>query len=631
MLALTGYADKVSVAPGETIRFMVSSEQSQAYKARLVRVICGDSNPQGPGLKFRPVPSSLDGEYQGQKQTINAGSYMVAENLPALGLVDGISFAVMIWPTLLDRDDQTIMAMWDGATMSGLRLALVKGALTFVISDASGQSESLSLRAQILCRRWYLIRFSIDATGHLFLAQRAMDPSPFSAETASQQIQLGILLHSLPKSIYLAARPGKNQRVEFHYNGKLDGPALWSGMVDDAFVVAHRMQALSGVDLSRTILHWDFSLDMSSATVLDCGPYRCNGRLVHLPARAMKGWNWTGDCFDWRTKPEQYAAIHFHEDDLYDANWVVSHEYQVPDNIKSGAYALHLSCGENDEDLTRVDYIPFFVRPPRSRLCGKDRAKLAFLAPTCSYLAYANESQALVISELELGLGRLPVLQHADIFLHAHPECGLSLYDKHVDGSGVCYSSRLRPILNFRPNHFSWVGGYGSGLWQYNADTHLLDWLDAKGFDFDVLTDEDLHCEGYRCLAEYKTIITGTHPEYYSTPMMNGLKDYIDRGGSLMYMGGDGFYWRVAFNDTLPGVIEVRRAEDGIRTWEAAPGEYYHSFTGELGGLWRRVGRAPNFLCGVGFVAQGFDVSSYYRRGPELAEFKGVLHFRGRV
>ena len=178
---------------------------------------------------------------------------MVAENLPALGLVDGISFAVMIWPTLLDRDDQTIMAMWDGATMSGLRLALVKGALTFVISDASGRSKSLSLRAQILCRRWYLIRFSIDATGHLFLAQRAKDPSPFSAETASQQIQLGILLHSLPKSIYFAARPGKNQRVEFHYNGKLDGPALWSGMVDDAFVVAHRMQALSGVDLSRTI------------------------------------------------------------------------------------------------------------------------------------------------------------------------------------------------------------------------------------------------------------------------------------------------------------------------------------------------------------------------------------------
>ena len=50
--------------------------------------------------------------------------------------------------------------------------------------------------------------------------------------------------------------------------------------------------------------------------------------------------------------------------------------------------------------------------------------------------------------------------------------------------------------------------------------------------------------------------------------MLNGLKDYIDRGGSLMYMGGDGFYWRVAFNDTLPGVIEVRRAEDGIRTWK---------------------------------------------------------------
>jgi len=63
----------------------------------------------------------------------------------------------------------------------------------------------------------------------------------------------------------------------------------------------------------------------------------------------------------------------------------------------------------------------------------------------------------------------------------------------------------------------------------------------------------------------------------------------------------------------------VRRAEDGIRTWAAEPGEYYHSFTGEYGGLWRRIGRAPNVICGVGFIAQGFDVSSYYRRAPDAA------------
>ena len=48
-----------------------------------------------------------------------------------------------------------------------------------------------------------------------------------------------------------------------------------------------------------------------------------------------------------------------------------------------------------------------------------------------------------------------------------------------------------------------------------------------------------------------------------------------------MYLGGNGFYWRIAFDPELPHVIEVRRAEGGIRTWAAEPGEYYHSFTGE--------------------------------------------------
>jgi N,N-dimethylformamidase len=84
-----------------------------------------------------------------------------------------------------------------------------------------------------------------------------------------------------------------------------------------------------------------------------------------------------------------------------------------------------------------------------------------------------------------------------------------------------------------------------------------------------------------------------------------------------MYLGGNGWYWRVAFLREQPGVMEVRRAEGGIRSWEARTGEYYHSFTGEYGGLWRRNGRPPQRIVGVGFTAQGFDISSYYVRKPD--------------
>ena len=39
--------------------------------------------------------------------------------------------------------------------------------------------------------------------------------------------------------------------------------------------------------------------------------------------------------------------------------------------------------------------------------------------------------------------------------------------------------------------------------------------------------------------------------------------------------------------------------------------ESYHAFGGEYGGLWRRLGRAPNELVGIGFAAQGFERATH--------------------
>ncbi len=58
-------------------------------------------------------------------------------------------------------------------------------------------------------------------------------------------------------------------------------------------------------------------------------------------------------------------------------------------------------------------------------------------------------------------------------------------------------------------------------------------------------------------------------------------------------LGGNGFYWRVAVHAELPSVLEIRRDEGGIRAWAAEPGEYYNSFDGAYGGLWRRSARPP--------------------------------------
>ena len=134
-----------------------------------------------------------------------------------------------------------------------------------------------------------------------------------------------------------------------------------------------------------------------------------------------------------------------------------------------------------------------------------------------------------------------------------HKDYGLSTYNFHRDGSGVAYSSRLRPLLTWRPDFLTFDDQAGSGLRHLPADTHLTDWLDRMGIAYDVVTDHDLHDKGVELLAPYKVVLTGTHPEYHTKETLDALQAYTETGGRLMYLGGNGFYWRVALSRRRAG------------------------------------------------------------------------------
>ena len=95
-----------------------------------------------------------------------------------------------------------------------------------------------------------------------------------------------------------------------------------------------------------------------------------------------------------------------------------------------------------------------------------------------------------------------------------------------------------------------------------------------------------------------------------------------------MYLGGNGFYWRTSFHPTTPGVMECRKV-GASRSCDADPAEGYHAFTGERAGTWRRVGRAPQALVGVGMCAEGFDVCGYYLREPGSRDPRAAFIFEG--
>jgi N,N-dimethylformamidase len=112
-------------------------------------------------------------------------------------------------------------------------------------------------------------------------------------------------------------------------------------------------------------------------------------------------------------------------------------------------------------------------------------------------------------------------------------------------------------------------------------------------------------------------VINGSHCEYYSEPMMDGVEDYLAEGGRLLYLSGNGYYWVVGFRDDEPWTMEVRKLEAGSRAWQARPGEHYLASTGERSGLWRHRNRAPQKLVGTGFTSEGMDSSVPYRRMPD--------------
>ena len=144
-----------------------------------------------------------------------------------------------------------------------------------------------------------------------------------------------------------------------------------------------------------------------------------------------------------------------------------------------------------------------------------------------------------------------------------------------------------------------------------------------------MITDGDLHNEGEALLRDYQVLLTGSHPEYHTDRTLDAIQGFVAGGGRLAYLGGNGFYWRIGRSAARPDLLEVRRAEGGIRAWAAEPGEYYHSLDGEYGGLWRRQGRPPQQLAAVGFSAQGMFEGSYYRRLPASHEPAMAWLFEG--
>ncbi len=608
---LNGYSDRISVRPGETISFCVSCDGVQEYTARMLRIICADDNPAGAPFRSEDVTCDINGSHPGETQQIHAGSFVRVPANPGFRLADGFTFQALVMPTTPGNGRQAIIGNWSETGHTGASLVICDDGAAGVVAGDGQVDMWISTGVPLAENAWYRIAASYCAeSGRVRVLQLPLFGGKEEERTAT-----ALLTPRWRDDPFLVAawnfrHPDGRGRAGGHFNGRIEAPRVLRKPVgpDKTLAAALHNGAISEQD--DVVAAWDFSRDISGLRVSDVSGSRLHGEIVNLPTRGVRGAHWTGHEMCWRHAPHEYGAIHFHEDDIHDAGWKISHRWTVPEGTRSGIYALHLTVRNAEE------FIPFAVPPTR----GKPQSDICFLMPTATYMAYANSGRHFRNDTVEMKQGRASVMTRADCFLQTHGEYGLSTYDTHVDGSGVSVSSRLRPILNLRPR---------TRVWGLVADTHLTSWLEHCGFAHDVVTDEELHSEGASVFDGYRVVMTGTHPEYYTREMLDGLETWVKQGGRLIYSGANGFYWRIAFHKETPGVIECRKTEGGTRSWVSGAGESFMSFTGEYGGLWRRSGRTPQQLTGIGFTAQGFDRSSFYRRTRQSRDPRVKFIFDG--
>lgn len=598
-MEIVGYSDPLTVRPRDSIRFMVSTSHRE-FRAAVVRLVHGDTNPLGPGFVEREVDAAVNGVYPGREQSIWPGSHVEVPDHPALR-PQRLTVIAHVYPTTPDIGRQGIITKWSERTGTGYGLFIADdGSAEFRVGNGDAATR-VSSGHPPSSHRWHLVAGWYDtATGTAGVVQVPLEGAGTHAGRVWHDSASGPGSIGHDEAPMLLAASWMGERAGHHFNGKIAAPMLIADTPPSPESVLE--WAAGEGPTEGHLARWDLAADIDSSAVTDRSHNGLHGAAVNMPARGVTGHRWAGRATQFRDEPEEYDAIHFHDDDIDDVGWDPDAEWHVPEDLSSGVYALRLDAGGSARD-----HVPFFVVPP----AGQPTADAAFLAPTNSYYAYANE-------RLEDSLG--PDFQPAytedqDRYDYMAANRLLSMYDRHSDGSGVCYSSRLRPNLTMRPSHYMRSNGIPH---LFSGDLHLVDWLEHEGYSYDVLTDEALHFDGAALLEGYRVVITGTHPEYWSAQMLHALDEYLTGGGRLMYLGGNGFYWVTAFDPERPHVIEIRRTPGTTRAWEAAPGEYHLSSTGEPGGLWRHRGRAPQGLVGVGFTAQGFDRNAPYYVNPDL-------------
>lgn len=558
------YAQK-SIEAGEEIEFRVSSRFP--YELSIVKL-----GPEPESREKDPVLKNFRVE-EPKTQQIHPGSYVhVNRGLPGERRLPGLTLECWIRPFSLSGW-QGLVTQHDYPNHSGVGLFINEGRIVFITNDGGEFNQSAlheTVPGLIEAQSWHHVVGTWDgAVKRIFIDGKLAGEFKFRGVVRPGQAPLRIGAY------------GSKGVADNFYNGDVAMVAIYDKALDSTQInkrIADRGQT---IPKGNAILAcWPFTEERGTK-VADAGIDGRHGRIINRGTWMIGGPSFDASSvgrhdkdYDPRKDPKRGHGLRLASDELYNARWDVSHDFQIDEDAKPGLYAGRFDF-EIDGKPKRY-FTTFNVR----RAASRPKAPLLVLTSSNTWLAYnsapfpVNHAPGLT----QMGTGGLAT---------SHPGApAYSCYRDHRFGQPTYKIGMKLPWPAAGPNK-TYINQSYSHLMRGERFLHL--WLDKHGYKYDVITDRDLD-RNPEVLQGYEAVVINGHSEYWSGRAYNGLDRYLKAGGDAVVLSGNTMFWRVTYDES-DEFMECRKYGTGIGGRQHAQvGELYHSHDFRRGSLMRFCG-----------------------------------------
>ena len=555
-----GYSDRTSVAAGEKIKFHISS--TAPYRLSIYRLGLDVDNPDNDEILHTFDTQSTNA------QPIHPGSYIFVQR--GLERIKGLTLECWVRPWKIE--DAGIITQYDFETKCGIGLFMkANGGLSFYLGDGRSYDAANSHSTKenkIKVQRWHHIVATWNGKEKaIWINGKRIGHAPFPYRVFGGETALRIGAFA------------QNGEAGNFLNADIAMPAVYTrALTADEISARYDQRGLQRAEGKDVWACWDLSEEKGDRLKDVSGNGR-EGLIVNHATWMIGGPSFNSEVirfvdYDPKKDDERGHGLRLASDDLYDCRWEAKHEFEVPKNARPGFYVGRIRY--ELDGIPRMYHITFIVRKPT----GRAKAPILLLAATNTWKAYSATPFAKTAETLKrvATTAGMPNTGDAPAF---------SFYRTHAAGQGTFQLGWRMPFVGADP--YLLYGEKADYSHLARAERFGQTWLEQSGYEYDVISDYDLHSDP-SILKGYKTFVINGHSEYWSASMYESLQQYLKGGGNVMVLSGNSLFWRVSFNDG-GSIIECRKVDAPGRQMDPVHrGESWHSQDGKRGGLLREAG-----------------------------------------